>query len=305
MRTFILLCAFIMATVANAQGLESYVDSDFLSNMGKEEKAALLMVHFGTTHDDTRQLTIDAINKKVGKALPKLELREAYTSRIIIKRLKARGITKLTPLEALMQLRSEGYTRVIVQTTNVIVGCEYESLQKDIESVSKFFRDIRIGTPLLSSVEDAEKVVDILSKRNPADSKKREHVVFVGHGTEGSATAIYSMIDYMLKAKGHDNYHVGTIEGYPAFDDVVRNLKRAKARKVTLVPFMFVAGDHAKNDISVEWKEELEKAGFTVSLNIEGLGQIDDIQDIYVSHLLRCISQRERGIMEKKAEYSN
>ena len=51
---------------------------------------------------------------------------------------------------------------------------------------------------------------------------------------------------------------------------------------------MFVAGDHAANDISVEWKGELEKEGLKVSVNMEGLGQIAEIQDMFVSHLRKA-----------------
>lgn len=123
------------------------------------------MVHFGTTHDDTRALTIDAINAKAREAFPDLEMREAFTSRIIIRRLKARGIEKLTPLDAMLRLRSEGFTHVIVQSSNIIDGVEMESLRRDMESVQPFFKEIRIGTPLLYSVEDTEKVVEILNNR--------------------------------------------------------------------------------------------------------------------------------------------
>ena len=64
-------------------------------------KTAILMVHFGTTHDDTRALTIDAINQKVKDSFPECDVFEAYTSRIIIKRLKERGIEKQTPSQVL------------------------------------------------------------------------------------------------------------------------------------------------------------------------------------------------------------
>lgn len=72
---------------ANAHGDGNYVHSDLLSSLQKGDKAALLMVHFGTTHDDTRQLTIDAINQKAKELFPEFEIREAYTSRIIMARL--------------------------------------------------------------------------------------------------------------------------------------------------------------------------------------------------------------------------
>ena len=52
-----------------------------------KEKTAILMVHFGTTYDDTRSATIDAINEKAKEKFPDLTVAEAYTSRIIINRL--------------------------------------------------------------------------------------------------------------------------------------------------------------------------------------------------------------------------
>ena len=132
------------------------------------------MVHFGTTHDDTRALTIDAINAKAQAAFPELKFQEAYTSRIIIRRLKERGITKLTPLDAMLKLRSEGYTHLIVQSTNIIDGVEMESLRRDVENALPFFKEIRVGTPLLYSIEDAEKVASILGEPLQRPGTKQE-----------------------------------------------------------------------------------------------------------------------------------
>lgn len=304
MKQMLFVLVSFISVMCYGQGLADYSKSDFLQNMEKGEKAALLMVHFGTTHDDTRALTIDAINKKAQAAFPDLDMFEAYTSRIIIKRLKARGVVKLAPLDMLLKLRSEGYTRVLVQSTNIITGWENESLKKDIANVAPFFKDIRLGNPLLYDVQDAQKVVSILTRRIPADVKKHEHVVLVGHGTTNPSTAIYSEIDYMLNADGHPNYHVGTIEGYPTFQTMLARLKAGKAKVVTLVPFMFVAGEHAKNDISVEWKEMLEKEGFKVQLHLEGLGQIPEVQDIFINHTRFIMDHAVMDIMAKKAIYS-
>ena len=250
-----------------------------------EGKQALLMVHFGTTYDQTRTLTIDAINNKVKQTFKDADVFEAYTSRIVIKRLKERGIIKQTPTEVLLRLRSEGYTRVIVQGTHIINGIEHDLLQKEVDRVRPFFDNIRLGNPLLYNLDDSKKVIDILVKRHPANEKKKEHIVFVGHGTTSPSTAIYSQIDYMLKANGFTNYHVGTIEGYPTLETVLKQLKEKKAKSVVLVPFMFVAGDHATNDISADWKEAIEKENIKVSLSIEGLGQIPEIQNIFIEHI--------------------
>lgn len=311
MRTFLLSLLLTVSLSCPAHEGGNFVASDLLAGMKPGDKAALLMVHFGTTHEDTRALTIDAINAKAKATFPELELREAYTSRIIIRRLKARGTEKLTPLEALLRLRSEGYTHVIVQSTNIIDGVEMESLRRDVESVSPFFKEIRVGTPLLYSVEDCEEVANILNDRlNSAPAKKgkasakQQHVVLVGHGTYTPSTAIYSQMDYMLKAKGLAHFHVGTIEGYPSFDTLLAQLKAGKAKRVMLVPFMFVAGDHAKNDIAVDWKEALEKEGYAVDVLMEGLGQVPEIQGIFIEHIRFMLKHRTLGIMEKKAGYA-
>ena len=248
----------------------------------RAQDTSLLMVHFGTTYDETRQKTIDAINEKARTAFPKMKVSEAYTSRIVMKRLGKRGIKKDTPVDALLRLRGEGFKTVIVQPSYIIDGIEMDHLRKEVDQVRPFFDSIKVGTPLLYSVEDAEKVCEILVKRHAADIKKREHVLFVGHGTEGPATALYSQLDYLLRANGHANYHVATIEGYPTQETAVAKIQTMKGKKVTLVPLLFVAGDHANNDISIEWKEALEKEGLTVDVKLEGLGEVPEIQDLYI-----------------------
>lgn len=303
-----LLFLLSVSLLCHAHGGGNYEHSDMLASMKPGDKAALLMVHFGTTHDDTRAATIEAINGKAQTAFPELKFQEAYTSRIIIRRLKKRGIEKNTPLDALLKLRGEGYTHIIVQSTNIIDGVEMESLRRDVESVLPFFKEVRVGTPLLYSVEDAEKVVKIMESRFnvPVQAKKtaKENFVLVGHGTYTPSTAIYSQMDYMLKADGLTNFHVGTIEGYPTFKTMLAQLKAEKAKRVTLVPFMFVAGDHAKNDIAGEWKEMLEKEGFTVKVHLEGLGQIPEIQEIFIEHIRFGLKHRMLDIMTKKAAYA-
>ena len=308
MRTISLFFLLTFSLLCRAHGGGNYEHSELLASMKPGDKAALLMVHFGTTHDDTRALTIDAINAKAQEAFPELKFQEAYTSRIIIRRLKGRGVEKLTPLNALLKLRGEGYTHIIVQSTNIIDGVEMESLRRDVESVLPFFKEVRVGTPLLYSVEDAEKVIKILGNRldvpNRGKKVAKDHFVLVGHGTYTPSTAIYSQIDYMLKANGLANFHVGTIEGYPTFETMLAQLKAAKAKRVTLVPFMFVAGDHAKNDIAGEWKEALEKEGYTVNTRLEGLGQVPEIQEIFINHIRFGLKHRMLDIMTKKAAYA-
>ena len=272
----------------------------------QENKTALLMVHFGTTYDETRSKTIDAINAKAAQTFPELTLREAYTSRIVIRRLKERGIVRETPLDALLRLRADGFTHVIVQSTTLLEGAEMESLRREVASVEGFFEDIRVGAPLLYDVDDCAKVAEILAARHAdaTDARKKAHVVLVGHGTYTPATATYSQMDYLFSAQGNPLFHVATLEGYPTFETMLARLKAAGARRVTLVPLLFVAGDHANNDIAVDWKEALEAEGLQVDCRLEGLGEIPEIQDIYLDHIRYSLHHAPVDIMKKKQEYA-
>ncbi len=266
-------------------------------------KTAILMVHFGTTHDDTREMTIDAINKKAQEIFPDIKVAEAYTSRIVIDRLKKRGIQKATPQEALLRLAADGYTHVVVQGTNVIDGIETEVLRNEAAAMSPFFSEIRVGRPLLYSVEDCNKVTRILITRYKDLIRENGSVVLIGHGTSTPATAVYSQIDYMFSSKGEPEFHVATIEGYPTYDTTLAKLKSARAQNVMLVPFMFVAGDHARNDIDVEWAEQLSEEGFSVRTVMEGLGQIPEIQDIYIDHIKAAFESPVMDPASQKSAY--
>lgn len=279
-------------------GIKAEINMEF-----PKEKTAILMVHFGTTFDDTRTLTIDAINEKAQQTFPDVKVVEAYSSRIIINRLKKRGIYKPTPQEALLRLAADGYTHVIVQGTNVIDGVEAEVLRKEASLMAPFFEEIRVGRPLLYSVEDCEKVVGILSSRYKDSTEKKGAVVLIGHGTSTPANSIYSQIDYMFTANGFPAFHVATVEGYPTLETTAKRLKSANNKAVTLIPFMFVAGDHAKNDIDGEMREQLTNDGFSVSTILEGLGQIPEIQDIYIEHLKAAFAAPQLDAATKKSSY--
>ena len=300
MKHLLLLIACVLTSFCWAHDGENFKASDMLASMQPGDKAALLMVHFGTTYDETRALTIDAINQKARETFDGLEVREAYTSRIVMRRLKARGIEKLNPVEALEKLKADGYTHILIQSSNIIEGIEMESLRKDIAPLEKNFKDIRIGNPLLYTPEDFEQVIAAIVKNGAKDGA----TILVGHGTYTPATAQYAMMDYMLQSKGYTNYHVTTVEGYPTFDDMVAKLDAGKVKKVLLMPFMFVAGDHANNDIAVDMKKELEDKGYEVSVFMQGLGQNADIQNIFIDHARFAAKHKMINITDKKKQYA-
>ena len=219
-----------------------------------------------------------------------------------MRRLKERGIVKDNPAEALDKLAKEGYTHIIVQPTNVINGVESKTLEQQLEMYKDKFKEIRTGSALLSTPEDYKAVAEIIDKE-VGKVTDNEAVVLVGHGTHDNGNAAYPAMDYTAKSMGY-KFYVGTIEGFPEFDDVVRGLKKDNIKKVILMPFMFVAGDHANNDIAVDWKEALEKEGFTVEVKLTSLGMMEDIRKMFIDHAKFMLKNKKEDMISKKLFYS-
>lgn len=129
-------------------------------------------------------------------------------------------------------------------------------------------------------------------------------IILVGHGTYDPATAQYAMLDYMFKSEGHDKFFVTTVEGYPTFQDAEVRVKASGAKKVLLMPLMFVAGDHAKNDIAGDMKEKLEEKGYKVKVLLKGLGENSDIQNLFIDHIQFSLEHKMIDIIEKKKKYA-
>ncbi|MDM8336350.1 sirohydrochlorin cobaltochelatase [Mediterranea massiliensis] len=257
--------------------------ANLFSLQAQNKTAALLITHYGSSDAETRTRTLDVITREAQAAFPHLEVREAYISPIVRKRMARQGVHKDSPLEALLKLRAEGFDTVYVQSTTLIEGGEMTSVRHDAASVSQFFRKIEVGNPLLYSTADCRKVISILTDNQPTG--KNEAIVYIGHGNQLPSTATYAMLDYMLKADGKNHIHVSTIEGYPDLTATTRQLKESQARKVTLVPLLLVCGNHTKEDIAGVWKDALEKEGYTVSVLMRGLGELRPIRSIFLEHI--------------------
>lgn len=253
-----------------------------LFSYAQVEKAALLITHYGSSDAQTRALTMDVVTREARDAFPQFEVREAYISPIVRKRLAKEGMYKDSPIDALLKLRAEGYRNIYIQSTTLIEGSEMTSVRKDADKVRQFFNKIKVGNPLLYSVEDCEKVIDILAS---VQAGKKEDIVYVGHGNQLPSTATYAMLDFMMKARGLKNFHVSTIEGYPTLEATSLQLKEARPQTVTLIPLLLVCGNHAKEDIAGVWKTELERQGYQVNVRMEGLGENKAIRQIYMEHI--------------------
>ncbi|MGB8451816.1 MAG: sirohydrochlorin cobaltochelatase [Anaerocolumna sp.] len=255
-------------------------------------KKAILVVSFGTSHKETRSKTIEQVEKDIGKAYPGYKIYRAFTSGLIINVLKKRdGILVMTVKEALEQMFKEGMEEVIVQPTHILNGLENENMMKEVQSHENLFQSIKTGYPLLTSTQDYHKVITCLLEVSPVLQKK-EAILFMGHGTTHYSNTSYAALEYMFRDYGYEDIYVATVEAYPALGDVMKQFKKKDYRKIRLIPFMIVSGDHAINDMAGEedsWKSILEKEGYEVSCSLKGLGEYKRIRNIFVEHIAAVI----------------
>ena len=255
--------------------------------MNSASKKAILVVSFGTSYENTRKLTIEAIEHDIADAFPACPTYRAWTSKMIIAKLKKRdGLTIHTVKEALEQMLLDGITDVIVQPTHVINGIENDRMLQEVMEHMHLFRKVYVGKPLLSSVEDYKKAIHAVMEKTVIGED--EMLVLMGHGTDHHANSAYPTLEYTFHSLGYQQVLVGTVESFPDLRNVMAKLEISGRKKVVLMPFMFVAGDHAKNDMAGEedsWKSELEEKGYEVRVILKGLGEFEGIRKIFAEHI--------------------
>lgn len=280
----------------NLKTLEQYIEEIKLNPHygGKkpvtaETKKAILAVSFGTSHNDTRKVTIDAIERDMQEAFPDYMLYRAWTSKMIIKKLKNRdNVHVFTVREAMEQMKKDGITDVLIQPTHVINGIENDLMKEDALAYRDDFHSITFGDPLLTSAEDNLAVIQAIADEFSGLAQDQV-LVLMGHGTTHYANSIYAALDYTFKDKGYKNIFLGTVEAYPSMESLMRMVKEYNPSKVVLAPFMIVAGDHAKNDMAGDdpesWYSQFKAAGFEVEPVIKGLGEYTGVRSLLVEHL--------------------
>ena len=271
----------------------------------------LLVVSFGTSYNDSRVNDIKSIEDALQEAYPDWSVRRAFTAQIIINHIQARDGEKIDNMDqALERAVANGVKNLVVQPTHLMHGAEYDEMCEAVEQYKDKFDSVAIAEPLLGEVgEDATVIND--DKEAVAAAITAEAVktagyddaaaaaadgtafVFMGHGTSHTAKVSYSQMQTAMQTLGYDNVFIGTVEGEPedtACDAVIEKVKEAGYTKVILRPLMVVAGDHANNDMAGadddSWLSQFNAADCfeSVDTQIAGLGEIGDIQQLYVDH---------------------
>ena len=274
----------------------------------------LLVVSFGTSYNDSRVADIKGIEDALQAAFPDWSVRRAFTAQIIINHVQARDGEKIDNMDqALDRAVANGVKNLVVQPTHLMHGAEYDEMCEAIEAYKDQFESVSIAEPMLGEVgsdatvinADKEAVAKAITAAavSEAGFESLEAAkdagtafVFMGHGTAHVAKVTYSQMQTQMQNLGYENVFIGTVEGEPeetSAEAVIEAVKAAGYTNVVLRPLMVVAGDHANNDMAGSeddsWKTMFEAAGFTVDCQIAGLGEIADVQALYIAHTKAAI----------------
>ena len=259
----------------------------------------LLVVSFGTSYNDSRRLTIGAIEQAIEDAFGEdYAIRRGFTSQIIIDHVKKRDNVSIDNLEeALERAVDNGVKNLVVQPTHLMPGLEYNEMVDAVAGYADSFESVSVGRPILTSDEDFEKVMKAITEATAEYDDGKTAICFMGHGTEADSNRVYAQMQQLLTDNGYANYFVGTVEATPSVEDVLALVKEGDYTRVILEPLMIVAGDHANNDMAGDeedsWKSVFEAEGYEVECLIRGLGELPAIQDILVDHAKEAIESPE------------
>ena len=250
-------------------------------------KKALLAVSFGTSFNDTREKTIDVIERDLAVAFPDRAFYRAWTSKIITEKLKERdGCCIDMPQEALERMKKDGVTDVLVQPTFIIPGLEFEYLKEKVTGYEKDFDSIKMGRPLVGSRDDAAEVAGIIARDIRTDDD--EALVLMGHGVFNGNNGVYLELEKEIHDLGYERAFIGTVEAEPGLEHVLKSVKRHGTKKVLLAPLLIVSGDHANNDMAGEsddsWASAFRREGFEVRCLLKGLGEYEEIRKMFAAH---------------------
>ena len=263
---------------------------DNIRNQDDIGEKELLVVSFGTSFNDSRRLTIGAIENALEEAYPEYSVRRAFTSNIIIEHVQKRDGVLIDDLNAgLQRAVDNGVKELVIQPTHLMNGIEYNELTEAVAQYSDAFESVKIGAPLLTSDEDFKNVEQALVDWTSEYDDGKTAIVFMGHGTEADSNAVYAKMQELFTKDGYENYYVGTVEATPSLDDVLALVEAGDYERVILEPMMVVAGDHANNDMAGDeddsWKSAFEAKGYKVECLLRGLGENEAIQQMYVAHV--------------------
>ena len=294
--TLLLACA----APAFAEEEENYNTGDAsLDNPRNQDEIGekeLLVVSFGTSYNDSRRLTIGAIEDALQEAFPDWSVRRAFTSQIIIDHVKERDGEAIDNVkEALERAVNNGVKTLVVQPTHLMHGFEYTDLKNELAGYADAFEKIVLAEPILNIDRDFDLLAEAAADATAAYDDGKTAICLMGHGTEAESNEVYAKMQTVLREAGCEHLYIGTVEAKPSVEDVLALVKAGDYSRVVLRPLMIVAGDHANNDMAGDeedsWKSVFQGAGYEVECVLEGLGQLPAVRSLLVEHAREAMAE--------------
>lgn len=266
------------------------------SGQPEDGKTGILLVTFGTSFPEART-AFDKVESKIKEAFPDTTVNWAYTSEMIRDKMARQGKKAHSPREAIEEMAGQGFTKIAVQSLHTIAGYEYHDL---VKTVRKFqhnpgkVEEITISGPLLADPKAMDKAARAIRDSLPEERTSEEAVVLLGHGTHHPSNAAYPALMWRLQL-ADKNIYIGTVEGFPGPEVILEQLEENDISTAWLMPFMSVAGDHARNDMAGDgddsWKSILASADIRSKPVLKGFAEHDAFVDIWVSQLQQAMDQ--------------
>lgn len=270
-------------------------------------KKAILVVSFGTSFKEALEKSILKVEKRIQEAFNEYDVFRSFTAHRIIKKLKEKyDMDILMPEDALEKLYNEGYEEVIVQPLHIMPGEEFQYVTKVKDSYKDKFESLKLGRPIFyyQGIEGLPQDYTLFIQSIEKLLKENKASVLVGHGSPNPSNSVYGCLQTVLEDEGYENVFVGTVNGYPTVETVIKRIKKRGLTEVTLIPLMLVAGKHALNDIAIEkegsWKSRLESEGIRVNIHMEGLGESEGFNELFINRIKDLKENRYIGVGETK-----
>lgn len=254
-----------------------------------QKKKAILLVSFGTSYEDTRRKNLDRIEEKIKRVFPNWKIYSAWSCGRLIRKVQIQQTYHVDTIEeALERMLEDGICECVVQPTFITDGVEMERTEAVLASYETRFASLRMGKPLLSEEKDVKRIAEIFI--NVYEKEKKDAcLLLMGHGTALDANSFYYILNEQFRKMGSPEFMLGTIEEKDSIKRLLECIQALGRKKVILIPFLLTAGRHVEKDMlgpgPDSWKSQLERAGFDVSGVIRGLGEYEEILELYVSHI--------------------
>lgn len=272
-------------------------------------KKAIVVVSFGTSYIDSLEKSIKRVESQIAEYFQDYDVVRAFTSHRIIDKIEKRdGIRIYTPEEALDKLKDRNYEEIIIQPLHIIPGEEFHYLKKVVNKYNSKFKSLSLGRPILyyQGVKGYPEDYSLFIESIKPLFDRNVPTILIGHGTPNPANAAYGALQTVLQDEGYENIFVGTIEGYPKIENVIKRIKCKNIKEVKIVPILLVAGRHVMKDISSDkdnsWVSLLHKEGITSKVYIHGLGELDTFNALYIKRIEDLILGKYNQGEEKDKE---